>query len=151
MASGDAPDVYVSFLGTGWSFPPRFVGSGVQMSVDEQDIHESLQVLFGTAAGERFLRPDFGLAMHDLMFEPITTTLRTFLVDRMRTAILVYEPRIKVDALDIASPDPDAGTLQISLTYEVRSTNSRFNLVYPFYRTDGNELRASVAGLATRA
>jgi hypothetical protein len=29
----------------------------------------------------------------------------------------------------------------------VRATNSRFNLVFPFYRTDSNELRAAVAGV----
>jgi hypothetical protein len=137
---------YTSFLGTGWSFPPSFSGGGVKMSSDEADIHESLLILFGTSAGERFLQPKYGLNVHELMFEPISTTLRTFLIDRIRTAILVYEPRIKVVNLDIDSPDPDAGTLNILLEYEVRATNSRFNLVFPFYNTDSNEARASIAG-----
>lgn len=139
-------DTQTSFLGTGWSFPPSFTGNGVRMSQDETDIHESLQILFGTAAGERFLQPQYGLDMHELMFEPMSTTLRTFLTDRARTAILVYEPRIKVLNLEIDSPDPNEGTLHILLEYEVRATNSRFNLVFPFYLTDSNEVRASVAG-----
>ena len=139
-------DVYASFLGTGWSFPPTFSGGGVVMTADEADIHASLQILFGTAPGERFLEPKFGLDLHELMFERMSTTLRTFLADRVRTAILVYEPRIKLLNLTIDSPDPNEGSLAILLEYEVRSTNSRFNLVFPFYRTDSNELRASVAG-----
>ncbi len=140
----DAADRYESFLGTGWSFPPRFAGRGAVMVADEADIHESLQILFGTAAGERLFAPKYGLDMHELMFEPMSTTLRTLLLDRIRTAILVHEPRIKVLALAVDSPDANSGQLSIRLDYEVRATNSRFNLVFPFYKTDGNELRAAV-------
>jgi len=82
------------------------------------------------------------------MFEPMSTTVRTLLKDRVNTAILIHEPRIKVIDLSVGSPDPNEGTLLIALDYEVRSTNSRFNLVFPFYRSDGNESRASVAGPA---
>jgi phage baseplate assembly protein W len=142
----DNSDGYVSFLGTGWSFPPSFGNGGVKMSADETDIHESLQILFGTTAGERFLEPKYGLDMHELLFEPLSTTQRTFLIDRVRIAILIYEPRIKIVNLNIESPDPNTGTLNILLEYEVRATNSRFNLVFPFYNTDSNEARASVAG-----
>ncbi|MDD2720192.1 MAG: GPW/gp25 family protein [Gallionella sp.] len=137
---------HTSFLGTGWSFPPAFGAGGVLMSQDETDIHQSLQILFGTTAGERFLQPKYGLDMHELLFEPMSTTLRTLLADRVRTALLVYEPRIKVLELAIDSPDPNAGTLNIRLEYLVRATNSRFNLVYPFYNNDGNEARGLVAG-----
>lgn len=151
MAFVHDADPPASFLGTGWSFPPAFFGGGVRMSSDEVDIHESLRILFGTIAGERFLRPDYGLSMQELMFEPMSTTMRTFLKDRVSTAILIHEPRIKVIDLDVGSPDPNEGSLLIALEYEVRSTNSRFNLVFPFYRSDGNEIRASVAGPNPRA
>ena len=137
-------ELYESFLGTGWSFPPRFTGSGAVMVSDEADIHESLVLLFGTAAGERLFAPKYGLDMHELMFEPMSTTMRTLLLDRVRTAILIHEPRIKVLALSIDSTDPNTGQLKIQLDYEVRATNSRFNLVFPFYKTDGNELRAAL-------
>ena len=146
MAFVHDADPPTSFLGVGWSFPPAFAGGEVRMSSDEVDIHESLQILFGTIAGERFLRPDYGLSPQELMFEPMSTTMRTFLKDRVHIAILTYEPRIKVIDLDVGSPDPNEGTLKIALEYEVRSTNSRFNLVFPFYRFDGNEISAAVAG-----
>lgn len=139
---------YESFLGTGWSFPPRFSGEGVEMSSDEQDIRESLKILFGTVAGERFLEPQFGLDMQALMFEPMSTTLRSLVLDRVSTAILIYEPRIKLISLQISNPDPSEGSLDVLLEYEVRGTNSRFNLVFPFYATDDNEVGASVRGAA---
>ncbi|MBK7565377.1 MAG: GPW/gp25 family protein [Propionivibrio sp.] len=144
----DNAELYDNFLGTGWSFPPRFAGGGVVMSRDEQDIQESLKILFGTVPGERFLEPKFGLDMHALMFEPMSTTLRSLMLDRVRTAILIYEPRIKLINLQIDSPDPNEGSLRVLLEYEVRSTNSRFNLVFPFYRTDANEVLGSVSGAA---
>ncbi|HET7833890.1 MAG TPA: GPW/gp25 family protein [Gallionella sp.] len=150
MNNKDNPDSNTSFLGTGWSFPPSFSDSGVNMSSDEADIHESLLILFGTTIGERFLQPKYGLDMHELMFEPISTTLRTFLIDRIRTEILIFEPRIKVVNLSIDTPHATEGTLNIVLEYEVRATNSRFNLVYPFYRFDGNEVSAQVAGTIRR-
>lgn len=139
-------DPAISFLGTGWAFPPAFAGGGAVMTADEADIHDSLVILFGTAAGERLFAPKYGLDMHELLFEPMSTTMRTLLLDRVRTAILVYEPRIKVLNLAVDTPDPNAGSLHILLEYSVRATNSRFNLVFPFYRTDSNELRAVVAG-----
>lgn len=137
-----------SFLGTGWSFPPEFLPETreVAMTADEEDIAASLRILFGTAPGERFLQPKYGLDLREIQFEPMSTTLRTFLKDRVRVAVLLYEPRIRLLALEIDSPDPHAGTLRVALEYEVRATNSRFNLVFPFYRTDSNELRAVVGG-----
>jgi len=140
----DAP----SFLGTGWSFPPEFVqnGRGVVMSSDEKDIHESLEILFGTLRGERLMAPKYGLSPHELLFEPASTTMKAFLKDRISTAILIHEPRIRILALDVDSPDPGSGTLRISLEYEVRATNSRYNLVFPFYRHDSNEVRGTLAG-----
>ncbi|WP_437971294.1 GPW/gp25 family protein [Sorangium sp. So ce260] len=149
MASDDFNETTASFLGTGWSFPPEFVRESgqVRMTSDEEDIASSLRILFGTALGERFLAPKYGLDMHEMLFEAMSTTMRTFLAERVRTALLIYEPRIDVLALQIDSQDANDGVLRISLDYEVRATNSRYNLVFPFYRTDGSEVRASVDAL----
>ena len=147
MAS-ESKDVFASFLGTGWSFPPAFSQESgrVVMTSDEADIEASLRILFGTALGERFMNPTYGLDMHELLFSPLSTTMRTLLTERVRTQILIYEPRIQVLSLTIDSPDPNDGTLLISLEYAIRATNSRFNLVFPFYRTDGNEVLSTVSG-----
>jgi phage baseplate assembly protein W len=135
-----------SFLGRGWSFPPRFVAGTdsrpgrVEMSADEEDIRASLRILLGTTAGERLRHPEYGLNLQSLLFESLNTTEQTLLVDRIRTALLVYEPRIEVHTVDLDSSEINAGRLLITIDYEIRATNSRFNLVYPFYLRDGNEV-----------
>ena len=133
------------FLGRGWSFPPSFAGGELRMVDDETDIHQSLLILFGTRPGERLLHPDYGLDMSVLLFEPLSTTLNTLLRDRITTTLLVHEPRIRVLDLVIDDSLATEGLLQIRLDYSVRSTNSRFNLVYPYYLGDANEVRASLA------
>lgn len=133
----DRPD----FLGTGWRFPPAFEAGGVQMSQGEQDIRESLQILFTTIVGERPLSPRYGLDARALLFEPVSTTLRSLLKDRALASLRLHEPRIEVIDLEIASPDPSQGTLAVRLDYRVRATNTRFNLVLPFYLSDASELK----------
>jgi phage baseplate assembly protein W len=138
-----------SFLGRGWSFPPEFAyaPSGVHMVADEEDIRASLMILFGTAAGERFLRPKYGLDMHELLFEPMSTTMRTYLEDRIRTAILIYEPRIELLGLRIDTSTQPEGRITLLVEYAVRATNSRYNLVYPFYAGDASEVRRAFSNV----
>lgn len=137
---------YKSFLGTGWSFPPEFVleiGEVLMMS-DEDDIQASLKILLGTAGGERFLNPKYGLNLQEMVFEPMSTTMQTFLKDRIKTAILIYEPRINLLSLELDTSAQYEGKVNLILDYEIRATNSRFNLVYPFYTTDANEIRHTI-------
>jgi phage baseplate assembly protein W len=143
MASHPPTPAYASFLGTGWSFPPAFnpAAGQVTMTSDEADIQASLKILLGTAAGERFLVPDYGLDLREQLFEPLSTTMTTLLKDRINVAILVYEPRIRLTSLVIDTASQLAGQMAIVLEYEIRATNSRFNLVYPFSFNDANEVQ----------
>jgi len=147
MTDSRSDSMTTSFLGTGWSFPPEFIRATgqVRMTSDEDDIRASLIILLGTAMGERFLHPEYGLDMHEMLFEPLSTTMKTFLQDRVKTAILIYEPRINLRALELDASAEYEGKIAINVDYEVRGTNSRYNLVYPFYISDGNEQRSSVA------
>lgn len=135
------------FLGTGWSFPPRFDhdGGGVGMVADEQDIEESLRILLGTQRGERLFHPKYGLDMHELVFEAMSTTMRTLLEERVKVGVLIYEPRVEPLTVKVHSQEPAGGELHIELEYRVRATNSRYNLVFPFYRDDSNEVVAAGA------
>jgi hypothetical protein len=134
---------YTSFLGTGWSFPPEFLleTGEVVMTADEEDIQSSLKILFGTAIGERFLNPKYGLDMQEMLFDPMSTTMKTYLSDRVKIAILIYEPRIEMLSLDLDTTAQNEGRISIVMEYLVRTTNSRYNLVYPFSATDANEIR----------
>jgi len=132
-----------SFLGTGWGFPPTFNNKteNVGMLSDEADIHSSLEILLSTRQGERVMRPDYGCNLDQLVFEPLTTTFKTYIKDLISTAILYYEPRISVNKIDLDDTGELEGRIVISIDYTVRSTNSRFNFVYPFYIHERTELK----------
>ena len=130
-----------SFLGTGWGFPPSFnktLGE-VDMLSNEADIQSSLEILLSTRQGERAVRSDYGCNLDELIFEPLTTTFKTYIKDLISTAILYYEPRIDVNKIELDSTGELDGRILISIDYTVRSTNSRFNFVYPFYKTENTE------------
>jgi phage baseplate assembly protein W len=136
-----------SFLGTGWSFPPTFAPAvGVVLISDEADIRSSLEILFSTAAGERFLRPRYGLDMREMLFEPMSTTTKTYLEDRIRTTILIYEPRITLLSLQLDTTFQNEGRVTLVLDYLIKASNSRYNLVYPFYEV-GSEVRAGFSNV----
>jgi len=124
-----------SFLGTGWSFPPAFRrgGADVEMAAGSEDIHQSLQILLSTRLGERVLQPEFGCDLTDILFEEIDQGLVNTLTSLISDAILVFEPRISLDNLDVSESSDEPGLLLIQIEYTVSSTNSRFNMVYPFY------------------
>ena len=126
------------FLGTGWSFPPRFskIKKGLELVSGEEDIRESLQILLSTRLGERFLQPKYGCNLDELLFEPLNTTLKTYIRGLVKQAILHYEPRIELEDVQIETIDEPAGKIELVVFYRVRATNSRHNLVFPFYQAE---------------
>lgn len=130
-----------SFLGTGWSFPPTFtkVKNGVTMVSDVEDIQQSLLILFQTGFGERVMQPTYGSELSALLFEPFDTTFESLLIDRIKDAILFQEPRIIVNEV-IINRDDNAGTVFIEIDFTVRRTNSRSNIVFPFYLNEGTNI-----------
>ena len=133
-----------SFLGTGWSVSPAVDNSAgeVVMISDEADVHNSLEVLLSTRPGERILLPDYGCNLDELVFEPLTTTFVNYMKDLIRTAILYYEPRVTVNGIQISQDRFTDGLVLVEVDYTIKSTNSRFNYVFPFYKTEANTLPA---------
>ncbi|SHM71361.1 hypothetical protein SAMN04488057_10353 [Cyclobacterium lianum] len=132
----------MEFLGRGWSFPPAFndKSESVEMSSGVTDIQESLWILLSTRLGERVMQPKFGCQLDELQFSPLNRTTITYVSELIRTAILYHEPRIEVEKIDITEEEMVEGKVLIHLTYMVRGSNSRFNLVYPYYLNEGNAL-----------
>lgn len=141
-------EINESFLGTGWSFPPSFDKTArfVRMSSDEKDIRESLLVLLSTRPGERIMVPGYGCSLESLLFESINLTLTTQITDLIRTAILYYEPRIDLENVTLDETHILDGRIDIILNYRIRTTNSRQNMVYPFYRNEGNDISYTKTG-----
>jgi hypothetical protein len=131
-----------TFLGIGWKFPPTFdkrTGS-VEMVSEEADIQESLQILLSTRKGERLAKPDFGCDLSILIFETIDATTLNYARQMIEYAILMFEPRITLEKIEIV-PNPNEGIIHFKLDYTIRKTNTRSNMVYPFYLLEGTEVR----------
>ncbi len=133
----------LSYLGKGWSFPPSFskASGSVDMLSDVADIESSLHILLSTRPGERVMQPDYGCNLDRLMFEPLTTTLKTYMYDLVKMAILHHEPRIKPDGITFTGSNDNEGLVLITVSYTVVTTNTRFNYVYPFYKNEGTDVK----------
>ncbi len=135
------------FLGRGWSFPPEFdrQAKAVVMLEEEADIESSLHILLSTRLGERVMLPTYGCNMDSLVFEAMNLTLLTYMKDLVENAILYHEPRIDLDKVVIDTTRQTEGLLLIEIIYTVRTTNSRYNYVYPFYLNEGTNLTINTA------
>jgi phage baseplate assembly protein W len=132
-----------SFLGTGWSFPPSFEHptGEVNMLRDEDDIQSSLHILLTTRIGERVMQPTYGCNLDELVFESLSSTFKSFIRDLVKTAILYHEPRIKLNKVDLDDSRDLEGVILINIDYTVRTTNTRFNYVFPYYKNEGTDIK----------
>jgi uncharacterized protein len=130
------------FLGRGWSFPPTFsrAPAGVEMLEDETDVASSLEILLSTTPGERVMQPLYGCNLNELVFEILDTRMKTLMADKVESAILYYEPRVNLESVVLDDSLVLQGVVQIVVTYSVKSTNSRFNFVYPYYINEGTDI-----------
>lgn len=133
-----------AYLGTGWSFPPTFDTDSktVAMVSAEKDIEQSLEILLSTSLGERVMQPEYGCNLKDYQFESMDSALIGFIKDLVERAILFFEPRIKLERIDITEEDSFElieGMLKIIVHYEISGTNTRSNYVYDFYLREANQ------------
>ncbi|WP_130734447.1 GPW/gp25 family protein [Flavobacterium sp. J27] len=123
------------FLGSGWAFPPAFASGGTEVAMvsGEDDIKQSLQILLSTSVNERVMHSEFGCDLNRFLFEEVDQRFVNDISNIVSRSLLLYEPRIKVNEVTIKEVDLENGVVHIGIDYIVRTTNNRFNLVYPFY------------------
>jgi phage baseplate assembly protein W len=128
--------VTTSFLGTGWANPPSAGIDGEVATVSlEEDVRQAVRIILETNPGERVMRPDFGAGLNALVFEPINTTTMALAQHRVEQALILWEPRI--DSITVfVTAEPTRGRLLLDIRYRIRSTNTFYNLVYPFYLSE---------------
>lgn len=134
-------DTAKAFLGVGWSFPvtPDVAAQDVARSEYEEDIRQAIRIILETNPGERVMRPDFGSGLLAMVFEPVNFTTRALLKQRVEQALVVWEPRIDVREVTVTVNGSARNRLDIDIGYQVRATNTFYNLVYPFYLQEGRE------------
>ena len=129
------------FLGRGLKFPlqvdPR---TGKLAMVDqEEDIREAIGIILRTGKGERVMRPEFGADTMEYAFAPASSSMTNAVSHELRLILLEQEPRIQDVEIQCDQIDQHSGAVVIHVSYTVRSTNNRYNHVYPFYQTEGSE------------
>ena len=128
-------------IGSGLAFPLQVDRRGqIALAKDEQDIEQAIQLILGTAPGERPMRPEFGCGVHDFVFDSIDANTIGSMEEAIREALLRWEPRIDVRDVRFDSSDAMSGLLTIDILYKVRATNTSRNLVYPFYVIPAEEM-----------
>ncbi|MEA1848063.1 MULTISPECIES: GPW/gp25 family protein [Chryseobacterium] len=134
--------INTDFLGTGWSFPPEFneTEGKLAMTSDVEDINNSLMILLSTRPGERVMFPNYGCDLQEMLFKPLDLTLITQMKGIVERAILYHEPRINILSIEINAQDEIEGEILIEINYEVRNTNTRSNMVFPFYKEEATEI-----------
>lgn len=132
----------ISFLGTGWSFPPEFSRRGAVVMVSaEEDIRQSLGILLSTTPGERVMQPSFGCGIKQHVYDSINESTITILKDLIRRAILFFEPRVVLESIVTDSSEAMDGRLDFTIVYTIISINTRHNIVYPFYFREGSDVQ----------
>ncbi len=135
-----------SFLGTGWSFPPTFKKkSGVVMVSNEEDIAQSLHILMNTTIGERIMVPDYGSSLIHFLFQPNSVSQNYLMQEMISSAIINYEPRIILNSVSIDQSQYLDGIVRILVDYVISTTNTRFNLVFPYYKEEGTGIPQAYA------
>jgi Bacteriophage baseplate protein W len=129
----------MSFLGNGWRFP---VGTQpldgeqagpIAMLGDDEKIAQSIWIILTTSPGERVMRADFGCGLNQMVFASLSQSTIGQVITKVKNALAQWEPRISVDSVDATPSTTETNLLLISIAYTVSITNSRFNLVYPYY------------------
>jgi uncharacterized protein len=135
---------HAEFVGAGWAFPLRTDATGsVALVSADREIQESIRIILGTSPGERPMRPEFGCAIHDLVFAPADATTAGQMAFEVRTSLERWEPRIDLDGVDVRFDAAEEGTLLIDIRYSLRDTNDPRNLVFPFYVIPAHESEGS--------
>ena len=131
-----------TFLGRGWSFPPSFdrINNASQMASDLLDIEESIRIILGTTPGERMMQPRFGCDIRKVVFEQISTNLITRMNHVIGHALLNFEPRIKFLQAEFLEEVNSEGIVRVRIDYSIITTNTRHNIVYPFYLAEGTNV-----------
>ena len=131
-----------AFLGLGWSFPPVFLKGldSVVMRRGVDNINENLRSLLATTIGERPFKTDFGTQLFHHVFGNPDARMQSRVVESVKKAIRLYEPRIIVNGIELDLTEKSIGKINIHVEYTVRQVNTRHNFVYPYYINEGTSL-----------
>uniref|UniRef100_UPI0035CB43EE GPW/gp25 family protein n=1 Tax=uncultured Sphingomonas sp. TaxID=158754 RepID=UPI0035CB43EE len=127
-----------AYLGEGLAFPLRVTPHGrIATARAEAKIEQAVWLILSTALGERVMRPAYGCGIHEMLFAPNNPANQAQMIDMVRRALTLQEPRIAVldVTIDSSVSDPSAALLRVD--YRIHENNAITSLVYPLFVTEG--------------
>jgi hypothetical protein len=122
------------FLGAGIMAPMALSeGRGIALSKAESDVEQSVRLILSTRPGERAMRPTFGCRIHEYVFAPNNSNTHLAIREAVREALIQWEQRIENIEVDVQADARQIDRLNVNVRYTIRTVNSIYNLVYPFY------------------
>jgi uncharacterized protein len=113
-------------LGRGISFPPRLGRDNRWVfSQDDENVRESVHVILLTEQRERVMLPEFGGSLGRFLFEPNTVATRHLIAERIRRALAAWEPRLRVESVDVEQDPDDAQAATATVLYRLVATGAR--------------------------
>ncbi len=120
------------FLGVGWNFPVEIIDGRVRLAEYEESVRQSIWTILSTSQGERVMRPDFGCGLSDLVFSLNNASTAGRVAFEVRHALDQWERRVETLSVKVSNTSrPEV--LEIHLECSIFRTNTRLNMVYPFY------------------
>lgn len=125
-------------IGQGWSFPIKVnAKGGLDWSTGPDRIQAAIWTILSTSPGERLMLPTFGAGIKDYAFESNSQVACAQLQTAVQKALTEWEPRIQLVSLQATPSTEQDSLVLISISYQIRNTNDLFNMVYPFFLTEG--------------
>ena len=123
--------------GQGMAFPPRVQPDGsLAWSSGEDNVREAIRIVLMTEPGERLYLPDFGAGLGRFLFEPNIASTHTLIAERIQDALQAWEPRVRVESVEVAAAPADPQAAIATLSYRLVATQ----------RQERVSLSVSVAG-----
>jgi phage baseplate assembly protein W len=120
------------YLGRGARFPLAPAPEGRLGVVTGPDaVRQSLVTILDTEPGERVMRPGFGCPLRRYLMEPNSAAIRSRMARDVRDALVTWEPRVKVEGVDVVPTDDPAAVL-ITVHYVHVRDLVPGTLVHPF-------------------
>jgi phage baseplate assembly protein W len=112
------------------TFSRRPGTNDVSMRYDDQAVIASVRNLLLTNFYERPFQPNVGSNLDKLLFEPVNDLTANILETEIRNVINNYEPRAKIDSLQITS-NPNQSSFSVYLRFYIgnNTTPTAVNLI----------------------
>jgi len=116
-------------------------GGAVQTSAGERRIREAIVLVLRTGLGSRVMRPEFGAGVDRYVFDPRTDEVCRRLESDVRRALLLSEPRVLVDRVEVTPAGEADERLDVLVEYRIDRHRRPTSLVLPFEMTGSGEPR----------